>query len=372
MRPIHRKALFALSVALLITCLSTSLTFAQTGAWTLVSSPNQGTLGNQLFGVAAVSASNIWAVGDYNDGPFKHDSLTLIQHWNGSSWSIVSSPNPVTGAYNFDRLQAVAAVSASNVWAVGYYGSNNSGNTKTLIEHWNGASWNVVASPNPTVSQDLYGVAIVSANDIWAVGYYTDQQSQAGSGSLTLHWNGTTWSQVSNPGTSSLLAVAGVASNDVWAVGTQILHWNGTQWSIVSNFTPYLTAIAAVSANDIWAVGFEGEYYSYPRIQHWNGTAWSEVYPPYRYDEDNIFYGVAVLSPTSVWAVGLSGGQSLVEKWNGNRWAIVPSPNTNDFDVLQAATAIPATSTVWAVGEYFKIINNASVHKTLTEQCISC
>ena len=140
----------------------------------------------------------------------------------------------------------------------------------------------------------------------------------------------------------------------------------------MSNFTPYLTAIAAVSANDIWAVGFEGEYYSYPRIQHWNGTAWSEVYPPYRYDEDNIFYGVAVLSPTSVWAVGLPGGQSLVEKWNGNRWAIVPSPNTNDFDVLQAATAIPATSTVWAVGEYFKIINNASVHKTLTEQCISC
>src|SRR5947209_15989602 len=120
MRPIHRKALFALSVALLITCLSTSLTFAQTGAWTLVSSPNQGTLGNQLFGVAAVSASNIWAVGDYNDGPFKHDSLTLIQHWNGSSWSIVSSPNPVTGAYNFDRLQAVAAVSASKAGPVAY------------------------------------------------------------------------------------------------------------------------------------------------------------------------------------------------------------------------------------------------------------
>ena len=61
---IYRKMLFALFLALLTTCLSTSLTFAQGGSWAIVSSPNQGTLGNQLFGVAAFSDSDIWAVGD--------------------------------------------------------------------------------------------------------------------------------------------------------------------------------------------------------------------------------------------------------------------------------------------------------------------
>src|SRR5947209_20261890 len=133
---IHRKTLFSLIVALVATCLSTSLTFAQSGTWTIVSSPNQGTLGNQLFGVASISASDIWAVGDFNDGPFKHNSRTLTQHWNGSSWSIVSTPNPASGSSDFDQLLAVAAVSSSNVWAVGYDGDNNSNTsaTQTLIE----------------------------------------------------------------------------------------------------------------------------------------------------------------------------------------------------------------------------------------------
>src|SRR5947209_20510087 len=108
---IHRKTLFAVIPALLATLLSTSLTFAQSGAWAIVSSPNQGTLGNHLYGVAAVSANDIWAVGDYNADPFKDDSRTLAQHWNGSSWSIVSSPNPVSGTDDYDQLLAVAAVS---------------------------------------------------------------------------------------------------------------------------------------------------------------------------------------------------------------------------------------------------------------------
>jgi hypothetical protein len=381
---IHRKPLFALLVALLATFLSTSLTFAQAGAWAIVSSPNQGTLGNHLYGVATVSANDIWAVGDYNDGPFKHYARTLAQHWNGNSWSIVPTPNPLTGTDDYDQLLAVAAVSTSNVWAVGYYGNDTGLNTETLIEHWNGSSWNVVASPNPTVSQYLYAVTVISANDIWAVGFYTDQQSQAGSGSLTVHWNGMTWSQVSNPGDTTLYGVTAVASNNVWAVGAftnqqnlygpLILHWNGTSWSIVgSPHAGTLAAVAAVSANDIWAVGYELYFYYYHTvIVHWNGKTWSQVSSPDPYEESNILYGVAVLSATSVWAVGLSGGQSLVARWNGTRWVRVPSPNRDTFDALQAAATAPATGDVWVVGEDLKIINNASYARTLIQQCRGC
>ena len=62
-----------------------------------------------------------------------------------AGWSIVSSPNPGTSPYNF--LSGVTCTSASQCWAVGYY-VNGSGFGQTLIEQWDGTSWSVVASPN--------------------------------------------------------------------------------------------------------------------------------------------------------------------------------------------------------------------------------
>jgi hypothetical protein len=68
---------------------------------------------------------------------------TLVEHWNGTQWSVVSSPNPGT---NYDSLEGVAAISASDVWAVGayLYGAD----TQTLVEQWDGTQWSVVPSPN--------------------------------------------------------------------------------------------------------------------------------------------------------------------------------------------------------------------------------
>ena len=43
--------------------------------------------------------------------------------------------------------------------------------SQTLIEHWNGTTWSVVASPNVgTQLNGLNGVTAVSTSDIWAVG----------------------------------------------------------------------------------------------------------------------------------------------------------------------------------------------------------
>jgi hypothetical protein len=97
-----------------------------------------------LNAVAAVSAKNVWAVGCSGgcNGP---DSLIL--HWNGKRWSKVASPDPGVG---LDELTGVSAVSASNVWAVGYSCSTAGCKSfKTLIVHWNGRKWSTVASPDP-------------------------------------------------------------------------------------------------------------------------------------------------------------------------------------------------------------------------------
>src|SRR5205823_13855746 len=132
----------------LTTLLSTGVTQAaglSKGKWSIVTSPNPGALANELWGITALSASDIWAVGDYSNS-FGSLTKTLIKHWDGTSWQVVASPN-IAGDNN--DLYGVAAVSATDIWAVGNYQPNGGGSTKTLIEHWNGTNWQIVSSPNP-------------------------------------------------------------------------------------------------------------------------------------------------------------------------------------------------------------------------------
>ena len=84
------------------------------GTWSVVPSPSAGQGGNDLFGVATVSASDIWAVGQYT--VCCYSARMLIEHWNGSNWQIVKSPNV---GRNSSELRGVAVVSANNIWAVG-------------------------------------------------------------------------------------------------------------------------------------------------------------------------------------------------------------------------------------------------------------
>jgi hypothetical protein len=198
--------------------------------WAVVPSPDASGQNNHLDGVTAISASDVWAVGDFQNasGVFQ----TLTEHWDGTAWSIVASPS---GAGPEAGLLGVAAVSTSNVWAVGDTGSN------TLIEHWNGTSWAVVPSPTPagTLFNPLAGAAVVSANDIWAVG-----QSQNGTTgipqTLIEQWTGTSWSIVPSPapGTASLLSgtSADPASGQAWAVGNFTAASGATQ--TLTEFNP--------------------------------------------------------------------------------------------------------------------------------------
>jgi hypothetical protein len=106
-------------------------------------------------GVSVASPTNAWAVGSTGD-------KTLIERWNGNSWSIKSSVNPGSS-------QVLNAVSGSlgDLWAVGAW--NGPGPNKNLVEHWNGTSWSMVTVPNPGTSRSLLGVDATSST-IWAVG----------------------------------------------------------------------------------------------------------------------------------------------------------------------------------------------------------
>jgi hypothetical protein len=79
-------------------------------------------------------------------------------HWDGQAWSTVAAPE-VGG------LNAVAAISADDGWAVG-----------NSILHWDGSSWTKVADAQET----LYAITFIDKDDVWAVG----------EGMLTMHWDG--------------------------------------------------------------------------------------------------------------------------------------------------------------------------------------
>ncbi|HEY6410371.1 MAG TPA: hypothetical protein VIY29_23210, partial [Ktedonobacteraceae bacterium] len=240
-------------------------------SWKVVPTPNPSTSSSALRGVSAISSNNAWAAG-YSYDSSSSSYKTLIEHWNGTQWHVVPSPNPSTTNNDFN---AVVAISANNAWAVGYYNSATGG--QTLIEHWNGTQWSVVASPNPsTRSNSLGSIAALSDKDVWAIGTYANSAGQFQT--LTEHWNGTTWSVVPSPSPGALnnmlSGVTVVSATDAWVVGsyfinpdpdtshtqTLIEHWNGTKWSVVSSPNPTLRTnvlhdVVAVSANDVWAVG---------------------------------------------------------------------------------------------------------------------
>ena len=131
--------------------------------WHIVPGSNAGPQ-NELTAILALSGKDVWAVGDYN-------GTTLTEHWNGTSWSIVASPD-VSNSFNF--LLGVAAVASNNLWAVGYY-HNDSTPNRTLILHWNGERWRIVPSPNASPDWNvLYAVTTAPNGTATAVGYYYD------------------------------------------------------------------------------------------------------------------------------------------------------------------------------------------------------
>ena len=153
--------------------------------------------------ISADSPGDVWIVGSYTAtvSPTQETYGTYTLHWNGSSWSIASMPADPAGIEY--QLESVKAISPANVWAVGQaLNASTLASEGTLIEHWNGTSWSVVPSPSTGTNDYLNGVTDNGSTDVWAVGAYQPSGSSVEQ-TLTLNWNGTAWSTVSSPTASN-------------------------------------------------------------------------------------------------------------------------------------------------------------------------
>src|SRR6266700_3949656 len=138
-------------------------------AWSPQLTPDLGAPGGAFVAVAATSPTNAWAVGHYSNGS---ELRTLIEHWDGSAWTVQPSPNLVKlPGRTFNSLFAVAATSSTSAWAVGYY--DDHAVRRALIEHWDGSAWSVQRAPDVGLGDQLQGVAATSPTDAWAVGSYS-------------------------------------------------------------------------------------------------------------------------------------------------------------------------------------------------------
>ncbi|MEP6808966.1 MAG: dockerin type I repeat-containing protein, partial [Chthoniobacterales bacterium] len=299
------------------------------------------------------------AIGGYGSQP-------LFERWNGTAWSYGTTPYlSGPGPMGFQpQLIDIACNSASDCWAVGLMYSNLFAGT--LIERWNGSSWQVVPSPSPGTAQGepsiLQGVTCTSVTDCWAVGgYYLNSVSQP----LIERWNGISWTIVPLPNAPQAGAffqdITCPSASDCWAVGyvsatgitqTLIERWDGTAWSVYPSPSPgtyaQINDVTCTSAYQCWAVGYQNNANNTQTlILRWDGHSWQLTPSPNSPDGGGILNGVTCVSPTQCWAVGT---KDLIEQWDGSSWSLAPFFNTRNLNRSYESVACASDSHCWAIG----------------------
>jgi hypothetical protein len=289
--------------------------------WSVAASPNQGTFDNYLFAVSCVSETRCVAVGLAITSSAGTSASTLVEAWDGTTWSIVPSPNPQT----VNVLSGVSCADATHCVAVGYKNNTNFGySITTLIETWDGTTWSVSDSPNPGLADTLTDVSCTSTTRCVAVGDHNN--SIDGYRTLVETWDGSAWSVTPSanlPGTINvLIGVSCTSPTACVAVGTHVQNiaetlvetWDGTAWSIVPSPSPgteydatnSLNSVSCVSATSCVAVGgyYDGAVSAPTLVETWDGTSWTVTPSPNQVALGNTLNGVSCVSTTSCVAIG--------------------------------------------------------------------
>ncbi len=381
---LRRATQLTMILSIAIVAMSVSAHAAVTsGPWRVLPTPNPG--GTQVatiyfLGVSASGNTDAWGVGIDDVNSLRKP---LVEHWDGHRWLAVSVPQP-TGRQAW--FHGVLELSPTDVWAVGE--SSDRGSTtegeQTLIEHFDGSAWTIVPSPNPAhglrSANILTSVSGTGPDDIWAAGYDFDPTTDTIE-FLFEHWDGSSWTASPSPtppgGLDTAWGVTAIAPDDVWAVGdsalqvTRTAHWDGSSWSIVAspslhdgiNPTNLLTGVTANSSGDVWASGYEGNAnnlnFSKPYMLHWDGSTWTLTTLPNQGGEGSLLRGTVALSASDVWTVGqtqeLDGTiLTLTERFDGTSWSIVPSPSPGHIGSIRIdgleGLAWAGGTTLFAVG----------------------
>jgi hypothetical protein len=200
--------------------------------WSAVSTPNRGSSPNydDLDGVSCASPRFCVAVGTWGLQTGIRppaSSKTLVEVWNGARWSVVPSPNGGPPS-DFDFLNGVSCYSPTFCVAVGSYTNYGGAIERTLVERWNGRTWSILSSPNPGgayyAEDELNGVSCPSRHHCVAVGDYQTGPGDQFHKTLVESWSGARWTRDTSaaggsPSDASLVSVSCATAASCVAVG---------------------------------------------------------------------------------------------------------------------------------------------------------
>jgi hypothetical protein len=222
-------------------------------------------------------------------------------------------------------FEQIAALSSTNIWAVGQTTKAGKTTYRPLIRHFDGSSWQAITIPHASFIAEW--VSASSANNVWVGG---PKKGRVPSTAL-YRWSGARWRKIPLPGETQLQDVVALAPDNVWAIGSSgsvsddIFHWNGSRWRYYLpdniNFIPQ--GISASGPRNVWVSGFA---YNGRKLvvaaYRWRGRAWRAVRMPHPVF-DNGGPNVTAVSPGNVWIGWLDNTAAYALHWNGRHWRTI-------------------------------------------------
>jgi hypothetical protein len=225
------------------------------------------TVADGFFGISASSSSNVWAVG-----------RSVVEGYDGATWS------STTALGVSPDLDAVVALSPTDVWAAG----------EDMIQHYDGQSWTLVANPLSGTQSLITALGGSEGGDVWA---------GANDGSLLRKPNGGSWTAVTGPTSTEVLAIAAPQSGfAVVCAGDGAHVWNGSAWS-TGPAGVMCSGVYATGPTDAWIVTYSPTTYR-NQIFHYDGVGWTEMAPGV---VGSIIAGDIAGASGTVWVLGHTG-----------------------------------------------------------------
>ena len=175
---------------------------------------------NYLHDIEGASENDAWAVGSAQEtGTGGFGPAAMMVRWNGSEWSQYDL-FAILQSTSFSSLQAIEVISSNNAWAAGYDYDITRQQTIPLIMHWDGSSWSNVPVPTFDETAELRSITARSADDIYAAGTQTDANGFPHA--LILHYDGSDWSELPEAALTDFgtwFRAMTTVDGEVWAAG---------------------------------------------------------------------------------------------------------------------------------------------------------
>lgn len=287
-------------------------------AWTLRTTPSPSSTAATFHSVSCTAPSACTAVGNYENSTH---GVTLAERWDGTSWTLQSTTNRSSTSANV--LSSVSCASSTSCMAVGYYFNSTVGHYETLTEQWDGSSWTTKSSPNrtgATISM-LGGVSCASATSCLAVGgYSTASGAFAPNEPLAEVWDGSKWTikLPKTPSGATLATLSGVSCTSA----TSCMAAGGSSASVGATFPSATLA------------------------ELWDGAAWTV-----KSTTNPMFGGFGDDSCGSATTCTAVGQTYFAEDWDGTSWSTDTLANLPSGNGVLNGVSCSSSTTCTAVGE---------------------